>query len=1699
MRNLKKILALVLALVMSLSLMATASAADFKDADSISENYKTAVEVLEGLKVFKGYAEDNTFRPQGDITRAEVAAIIYRIATGDAEDKQAAIYTDMTTSFTDLNQAQWARGYVNYCHNAQIIKGESATKFNPSGKISGYATLAMILRAMGYGKNGEFEGKGWEYQTAAKAKEIGLIDNVIEAQLGSAAPRELVAEILFRALLTETVTYTALTGYNGTRTTLGQQKFGLEKITGVIMANQWANLESGRVLGVDTTRMNVTKNETIDGSIKEGNATLNIATDLEAVGLKYTVYISGKGSTKTVLTALEDAGNKVADNKGQAVGTNKSDQLKGSISDLAGSEGISLGDKTEWFVDYEQEWDVDRKSDIIIRYTVEEDSILKANTNYVSTATKNEWIKWLTTDAPSGTVTVEGTTPTRVFTRTMRPGTLITAIDQAIMQEIFYSADKVNANLDGWVRGEVYAGTETLNDKSDTMSWASFKETYFLEEKYSEKFQSAENGESLRVIDNDGNGVAEYVLKVQYNQDEVANVINDVVVLKNGTTGLKLDAPNYVAADNTLVFFDDVTVGDIVNWRLIDGQICVWKAKTVEDSIATKDWKTITVTTTGGEKKGQSGIANLTDLAQDIMNMDNNTKYVMYLDQYDYVRTYKLAQGSQYALITELYPTNDLNHNYITNNQLIAEVKIGDGDIANHVVANPNGNVFLSSYAWTALSNRYNTSNYNWLQPAIAHLGQLTDINKGQFMGATNTNAYTDWNRTVLRTIDSLTANSLSAGNMGDNGPSQPGDYGVFDYGTVSGKNYNDNAKTAVDHSFSFTNVAAYNLLDNDAITLNTAAQLLKTATGEQLYYNTAALAAADTQNATSYAPYIGKFKASTWATDGIKGKTFADAVADGTLAPVFKTDYIHLNAQNVAANTLHYGIDTNYSAKYHTTANRYVDATVNTEFYIVMPGLVTHFTGFAELPTIRADEVRATYAVATNTAKDVNDADYWIADVIVIEVNRLSYDFDSISLMYYNPFENNGSTRYVDSLNNQWVAYENANPMMQVVPTSVVNSSATVSWGNSTWNRGTTAANSDYGFYKLYRTQKQSEGVLSATDIEKITDNWNAYGIWAGYVTRVAGLTTSGYIDVENNNDRTDLDTHVWINYKDGSNYETPIYRISLQYANGVISANQIHVYEQLNVSDVQLNDRLIWVYNKDNSKLAYIVDLGTSDFDANSNRVIPEYLSSTYSSIFIEQVNGSSAPAYDNWTINFKVEGLTAAQQEAVGIKVPNVYVDKGTHTSEWLAPSYFNIPNVDGYTRSAASYSVAGWSDATNKTVGGAGSLSGYTQYYGITSDCTITITYVPDPIDVEGGTYTAGPSSTKPVVKAGLVGESTSSMTTLAESAGNKLTTENGKTVLLNISVPTADLTAGYEPVVNVKTTTPSAALPARCNLHETGTRYTDPTNLANTIVAYTFYIDRINTVTSAPAGPIVVDVTMTAKTWDVIATGDANVTTFSAVSGTDTSGETITLQSGTTAAKDEFKVVALTSTVTITPTVAPGYEIDAANVKVMADNVEVASNSNANWEVTGGTIVLKNVPALSGKNIRVTVATKLVVYNTINVDAKASTTAGNTGWGTTGEVEAWIVYADGTESQHYSGTNVVVTIPNANFTINDKLVVRANGATTDSAPTLVGVSGTTSVGAFGIFNPTPYSAGGSWTSETNKVWSTGTTIDVDVKA
>lgn len=194
----RKLLALVLALVMTLGLATVGTNAFTDDTAITATSYNEAVQVLAGMGVFKGY-EDGSFQPTKTISRAEVAAIIYRIATGDVEGKKVANYEGLA-NFTDMSGYGWASGYIGYCANAGYVKGYGNGKFGPGDPVTGYQACAMILRAVGFDKNHEWEGAGYEVKVASTATTLSMLKTIEAASLTGSANRATVAQILFDAL-----------------------------------------------------------------------------------------------------------------------------------------------------------------------------------------------------------------------------------------------------------------------------------------------------------------------------------------------------------------------------------------------------------------------------------------------------------------------------------------------------------------------------------------------------------------------------------------------------------------------------------------------------------------------------------------------------------------------------------------------------------------------------------------------------------------------------------------------------------------------------------------------------------------------------------------------------------------------------------------------------------------------------------------------------------------------------------------------------------------------------------------------------------------------------------------------------------------------------------------------------------------------------------------------------------------------------------------------------------------------------------------------------------------------------------------------------------------------------------------------------------------------------------------------------------
>ncbi len=211
MKTLKKTLCLVLAVVMVVGALVLPASAAYKDAKDIDDDYATAVTTLANWKVMMG--DDNgNFKPEAAIQRQEMAAIVYRLLTGDnggyGKDNSAIYIPLATAKFTDVGAKDWAAGYIGYCADKGIIVGTNAegTTFEPTRNIPGYDVLCMLLRAIGYGKNKEYQGADWAKNIAADATRLGLTKG-ITTKLNVPSERQEVAQMTYQAAQAARVTW----------------------------------------------------------------------------------------------------------------------------------------------------------------------------------------------------------------------------------------------------------------------------------------------------------------------------------------------------------------------------------------------------------------------------------------------------------------------------------------------------------------------------------------------------------------------------------------------------------------------------------------------------------------------------------------------------------------------------------------------------------------------------------------------------------------------------------------------------------------------------------------------------------------------------------------------------------------------------------------------------------------------------------------------------------------------------------------------------------------------------------------------------------------------------------------------------------------------------------------------------------------------------------------------------------------------------------------------------------------------------------------------------------------------------------------------------------------------------------------------------------------------------------------------------
>ena len=218
----KKFLSLVLALVMTMSLVTvSAGAKDFSDDNSIT--YQEAVDVISEIGVVDGYTGGD-FKPTDVLTRGAAAKIICNLILGPTT---ASALSASSAPFKDVPVSNTFAGYITYCAQEKIINGYPDGTFRPTGTLTGNAFMKMLLGALGYDSAVEsYTGPNWSVAVIKQAAGIGLDDGNDEFVGSKAVTREEAALYAFNMLQATMVEYDAKTSVdiNGATVTIAGDK-----------------------------------------------------------------------------------------------------------------------------------------------------------------------------------------------------------------------------------------------------------------------------------------------------------------------------------------------------------------------------------------------------------------------------------------------------------------------------------------------------------------------------------------------------------------------------------------------------------------------------------------------------------------------------------------------------------------------------------------------------------------------------------------------------------------------------------------------------------------------------------------------------------------------------------------------------------------------------------------------------------------------------------------------------------------------------------------------------------------------------------------------------------------------------------------------------------------------------------------------------------------------------------------------------------------------------------------------------------------------------------------------------------------------------------------------------------------------------------------------------------------------------------
>ncbi|MBE7012783.1 MAG: S-layer homology domain-containing protein [Ruminococcaceae bacterium] len=314
MKNLKKVLALVVAFSMMLCSVALAAFPDVEE----GADYEVAVNTLAALGIISGDDQGN-FNPDNSITRAEFTKIVCEIQGLKGDANKGA------TPFTDVAADHWASGYINMATNLKIINGMGDGTFAPEAPVTYEQAIKMLVVTLGYAPMAADRG-GYPTGHLVVAQTYGMTKNITAPAQSEAAKRSLIAQIVYNTIDTPmmeqtgfgaNITYEVKDGNNDReRTTLLTSKFDVVKLGGVVVANEKIAIDGSADKGEIALRYDnnfKSTNEDFELSGRDDSELLNnieigeTGAD-ELLGLRVIAYVRDTGKGYEVIAIVPEEG-----------------------------------------------------------------------------------------------------------------------------------------------------------------------------------------------------------------------------------------------------------------------------------------------------------------------------------------------------------------------------------------------------------------------------------------------------------------------------------------------------------------------------------------------------------------------------------------------------------------------------------------------------------------------------------------------------------------------------------------------------------------------------------------------------------------------------------------------------------------------------------------------------------------------------------------------------------------------------------------------------------------------------------------------------------------------------------------------------------------------------------------------------------------------------------------------------------------------------------------------------------------------------------------------------------------------------------------------------------------------------------------------------------------------------------------------